>query len=170
MAANEVDAALALSRDQIGPALLALREDQWFERKGAQIEAKALGAPLVAFANAEGGVVIIGVGNSKVQGLNKVASKINEYRQASFDFTNPPVRASFEQIPCVNDDGEPDLVLVIRIDPAERVHELKNGDCYLRIGDETRRLNFAQRQELEFDKGQSQFDGHAATGAALLRC
>lgn len=162
MTANEVGAALALPRDEVGAALLALREDQWFDRKGAQIEAKALGPPLVAFANAEGGVVLVGLSNGKVQGLNKVAPKINQYRQAPFDFTNPPVRASFEQIPCINDEGESDEVLVIRIDPAERVHELKNGDCYLRIGDETRKLTFAQRQELEFDKGQSQFDGHAA--------
>lgn len=167
MTANEVDAALAVPRDEVGAALLALREDQWFDRKGARIAAKDLGPPLIAFANTEGGVVIVGLGNGKVQGLNKVASRINEYRQAPFDFTSPPVRVSFEQVPCINDDGENDEVLAIRIDPAERVHELKNGDCYLRIGDETRKLNFAQRQELEFDKGQSQFDGHAAPGVNI---
>lgn len=42
--------------------------------------------------------------------------------------------------------------------PSERVHELTNGDCYLRVGDESRKLRFADRRELEYDKGQAQFD------------
>ena len=41
---------------------------------------------------------------------------------------------------------------------------MKNGDTYLRVGDESRKLNFTQRQELEFDKGQSQYDGMAIAG------
>jgi hypothetical protein len=33
MAVNQVDAALALPAQEIGAALLALHEDQWFDRK-----------------------------------------------------------------------------------------------------------------------------------------
>jgi len=44
------------------------------------------------------------------------------------------------------------------------VHELTNGEVYLRVGDESRRLGFAARQELQFDKGQSQYDGQPAPG------
>ena len=40
----------------------------------------------------------------------------------------------------------------------------KTGECFLRIGDETRKLSYAQRQELEFDKGQAQFDGFPCRG------
>lgn len=167
MTANEVDAALARPRVEIGAALLALREDQWFDRKGAQIAAKDLGPALVAFANAEGGAVLVGLGNGKIQGLNSVADKINAYRQTPFDHTSPPVRATFEEVLCINDKGKHDRLLVIRVDPGERVHELKNGDCYLRVGDESRKLTFAQRQELEFDKGQSIYDGHPASGITI---
>jgi ATP-dependent DNA helicase RecG len=167
MTANEVDTALALPPSDVGGALLELREDQWFDRKGAQVSAKDLGPILTAFANAEGGVVVVGLHGGNIQGTQRVAAKLNDYRQSPFDFTVPPVRTSFELIPCVNDDGDSDELLVIRVDPAERVHETQQGDCYLRIGDETRRLNFAQRQELEFDKGQSQFDGFAARDAEM---
>lgn len=38
------------------------------------------------------------------------------------------------------------------------------GDCYLRVGDESKRLNFAQRQELEFDRGAMPYDGTPVTG------
>lgn len=36
-----------------------------------------------------------------------------------------------------------------------------NGDCYLRVGDESRKLNYSQRRELTYDKGTAQFDGVA---------
>jgi ATP-dependent DNA helicase RecG len=57
-------------------------------------------------------------------------------------------------------------VLVIRIGPGERVHRTTAGDCYLRIGDESRRLSFTQERELLFDRGQAQYDGEAAPGVA----
>lgn len=64
-----------------------------------------------------------------------------------------------EQVGCINDAGEVDALLVIRVDPGELVHETRAGDVYLRVGDESRKLGFAARQELEFDKGQGQYDG-----------
>ncbi len=72
------------------------------------------------------------------------------------------MRARFDQQRCRNQDGETDSLLVIRVDPREVVHELTNGEVYLRVGDESRRLGFAARQELQFDKGQSQYDGQPA--------
>lgn len=164
MPTNEVDQALAAPATEVGPRLLAVDEDQWFERKNVRIAPKDLGPPLVAFANAEGGTIVIGLYKGCVQGLKAHAHRLNDFRQAPIDFTNPPVRARLNQVHCVNDRGEQDTLLVIRVEPGERVHELQNGDCYLRVGDESRKLNYHQRQELEFDKGQSQYDGFPADG------
>ncbi|CAO5162012.1 Transcriptional regulator [Frankia sp. AiPs1] len=167
MTANEVDTALAAPSDEVGLALLALPEDQWFERKSSQIAPKDLAVPLVAFANAEGGTLIVGLHSGKVQGLLTHPKKTNDFRQVPIDFTVPPVRAQFDQVTCRNLNGEIDTLLVVRVDPSERVHELRNGDCYLRIGDESRRLGFAERQELEYDKGQTHFDGMPAPGITI---
>ena len=52
-------------------------------------------------------------------------------------------------------------MLVLRVDPGERVHETTKGDVYLRVGDESRRLGYAQRRELEYDRGSTPFDGTA---------
>lgn len=157
MTTGQVDAALAAPVSDVGSRLLALPEDQWFDRKRARIAPKDLGPPLVAFANAEGGTIVVGLSDGKVQGLKD--SKLNEIRQAPIDFTSPPVRSNFSEIECINDRGEEDSLLVITVEPGERVHELKNGDCYLRVGDESRKLTYHQRQELVFDKGQSQYYG-----------
>ena len=55
MVVNQVDAALARPAGETGTALLALPEDQWFDRKSVRVSPKDLGLPLTAFANAEGG-------------------------------------------------------------------------------------------------------------------
>lgn len=159
MTANQVDAALAADRSDVGRRLLALPEDQWFDRKSIRVRAQDLDRPLTAFANAEGGVIVIGLSEGRVEGIRSHASKQNAIRQAALDFTVPPVRAHVEQVGCINDAGEVDALLVIRVDPGELVHETRAGDVYLRVGDESRKLGFAARQELEFDKGQGQYDG-----------
>ena len=164
MAVNQVDAALALPAEETGAALLALPEDQWFDRKSARILPKDLGLPLTAFANAEGGIIVIGLHDGQVEGCRQYSEKINSFRQAAIDFTVPPTRMAVSEVACVNSRGGDDLLFVIRVDPGERVHEIKTGECYLRVGDETRKLSYPQRQELEFDKGQAQYDGLPCSG------
>ena len=47
-------------------ALIAMPENQWYERKSGRIAPAALAKPLVAMANAEGGVVLVGIENGKI--------------------------------------------------------------------------------------------------------
>lgn len=164
---NQVDAALGLPTPEVGPALLAVAEDQWFDRKSARIAPKDLGPPLTAFANAEGGTIVIGLHDGKVEGCRQYQEKVNSFRQAAIDFAVPPTRVSLAEVGCVNSRGEDDFLLVIRAEPGERVHEVKSGDCYLRVGDETRKLSYHQRQELEFDKGQAQYDGFPCPNVSM---
>ena len=167
MAVNQVDAALALPARETGAALLEQHEDQWFERKSVRILPKDLGPPLTAFANAEGGIVVIGLHDGQVEGCRQHPEKINSFRQAAIDFTVPPIRLAVSEVECVNSHGHDDVLLVIRVAPSERVHEVKTGECYLRIGDETRKLSYPQRQELEFDKGQAQYEGLPCPGVTM---
>src|SRR3984885_11758539 len=167
MAVNQVDAALALPAGETGAALLALPEDQWFDRKSVRILPKDLGASLTAFANAEGGMIVIGLNDGLVEGCRQHPEKINSFRQAAIEFTVPPARMAVSEVACVNSRGQDDVLVVIRVDPGERVHEVKTGECYLRIGDETRKISYPQRQELEFDKGQAQYDGEPCPGVTI---
>lgn len=167
MSPNEVDRALALPAEQVGPAIVAVREDQWFERKSIRVAPKDLAVALVALANAEGGTVVVGVHGGEVEGVKDHTAKVNALRRASLDFTTPPVRARFEQSACTNARGEIDTLLVVRVQPGEVVHELTNGECYLRVGDASRRLGFLERQELHYDRGSAQYDGQAVAGLAV---
>ena len=131
------------------------------------IKPKELCRHLVAFGNAEGGVIVVGIQNGSVQGIRAYANQVNALRQAPLDCTQPPVRAQFATVACVNAAGAADELLVIRIAPGERVHESADSECYLRIGDESRRLTFDQRRELEYDRGQSEYDGQQATDVEI---
>lgn len=153
MYAAEVDHALAQPVDTAVALLAELPEGQWFERKSGRITPRDLAVPLVAFANAEGGCIVVGLHSGSVDAVS--TKRLNDLRQAAQDFTQPVVRARAEVL---TTSAGKDLLL-LRVDPGERVHETTHGDCYLRVGDESRRLGFAQRQELEYDRGGAPFDG-----------
>lgn len=156
MRAGEIDSILALPPDEAVEHLATVPESQWFERKSGRISARDLAKPLVGLANAEGGVVVVGIEDGSAVGTTSKAA--NALRQAAIDHTRPTVRTRITEIEAAAEGP----LLVIRVDPSEHVHETGNGDCFLRIGDETRRLTFAQRQELEFDRGPQAYDGTAA--------
>lgn len=148
-----------LSAERIA-ALLSRGEDQWFERKSGRIAPRDLAETLVALANAEGGTVAVGLHAGQVDGV--ADDRANPLRQAAQDFTVPVVRAEVEEF----QDPQGARILVYRVAPSQRVHETAKGDCFLRVGDESVRLRFTQRQELEHDRGPEPFDG-TPSGAGL---
>lgn len=156
MSSSEVDLALALPAGEVADALLKLPEGQWFERKSGRISAKDAAIPLIAMANADGGVLVVGLSSGAVDGVSP--KRVNELRQAAIDHTAPPVRARVTELRLPPDPDAAKTILVIRVDPGEHVHTLTNGTCYLRVGDESRRLSLQQQQELTFDRGSASFD------------
>ncbi len=155
MPSADVDKALALPPDEVADALLGLPEDQWFERKSARIKQAALGDTLVGFANADGGVVVVGLHDGRVEGVSRLGRGINELQQAAMDRTVPTVAATSRLLPC----GGGEHLLVFEIRPAAGVvHANVRDEVFLRVGDENRRLTFAQRQELSFDRGRDAYE------------
>jgi len=135
------------------------REDQWFDRKSITVSADKLANLMVSFANADGGTILIGVeDDGRITGVSKHAEHLNALRQVPLDKTVPPVRARYQHLPCTNDNGEPDEVLLIEIDPADRVHRTNRGTVYVRHGDQTRSLDESAVVELTYDRGEHRFD------------
>ena len=56
------------------------KEDQTFDCKSIQIDPKALAVPIVAMANADGGVLAIGVSDKTrtLEGVDQHTEKLNE--------------------------------------------------------------------------------------------
>lgn len=166
MSATSVSTALALPPSAVGPALLALPEDQWFDRKAVTVGREKLAQLEVAFANAEGGVAVVGLSEGRVDGTRRAPDRVNALRQAAFDLTVPVVPHRIDAVACVNAAGEPDELLAVWVEPGTQVHATNKDEVFLRVGDATRRLTFDQRRELLFDKGQAAYETHAVDGAA----
>lgn len=158
MTAGAIDVALAAEPTQRAKHLLALPESQWFDRKSVRIEPKKLAESIVAFANADGGTIVVGLSDGKVEGVDSGPKRLNDLMQAAVDFTDPTVPTQMHLYECVRDDGESDHLLVIEVPPGRNVYATNRDEAYLRLGDESRKLSFAQRRELFYDKSQSSFE------------
>ena len=154
-----VTRALALPAEDVGAALLDIVEDQWFDRKSNRIQPHELGDKLIGFGNADGGIVVVGLHNGIVEGIDGLgARRLNDFQQVPIDHAEPPLLVHTRLVDCVNRRGEPDHLLVFEIDPGTSVHRNRRDVVFLRVGDENRRLTYAQRRELEYDKGQSWYE------------
>ena len=152
------ESALNGSPLRVGPRLLELPEDQWLERKSSRVAAKDLAKALIGFANADGGIVVVGLAEGEVEGVDDHPGRLNALLQANIDFCTPPVRANHRFVACVDGDGLALRLLVFEVDSSPTVHTNQRDEVFLRVGDETRRLTFAQRQELLYDKGQASYE------------
>jgi ATP-dependent DNA helicase RecG len=167
MGTTLVERAITGPIEEVGPRLLELLEDQWFERKSARVAARDLANTLIGFANADGGMVVVGLHDGTVEGIDGDPSRQNGHRQANLDFCVPPVPAHIQLPDCINEQGKPDRLLVVDVEPSEIVHANKRDEVFLRVGDETRRLSFSQRQELLYDKGQSSYEIRPLAGVGF---
>ena len=158
MSTVAVEQALALPPTDRGRVLLTLDEDQWFDRKSSRIAARDLATSLIALANAEGGLVVIGLSNGQIEGVDAAEARKSDWQQAAFDYTVPTIRCATRLIDCVTSAGEANHLLVIEVETSEGVHANQRNEVFLRVGDENRKLTFAQRQELHYDKGQTTYE------------
>lgn len=155
---STVEQALERPPDAVGRALLELREGQWFDRKSVRIKPQRLAETLVGMGNAEGGTIVVGLTDTEVEGVDNEPDRLNELRQAHMQHTVPPVRTGARLVACRNHAGRADHLLVLDVRSGEAVHATGSDVCFLRVRDETRKLTFQQRQELQYDKGFAQFD------------
>lgn len=151
-----VERVLQLPPEEIGEALLDLTETQWFERKSGRVSAKKAAETAIAFANAEGGTLVVGVSNGVVDGVTP--KLLNDLQQMALDHTDPPVPARVDVVDAVH-EGERHRIAVIKVGVGDQVvHTTKADKVFLRVGDENRDLSYAQRRELTFDRGQASYE------------
>ena len=153
-----IERLLALPPERLTELLLAEPEGQWFDRKSARVAARDLSKPLVAMANSEGGMIVVGLFDGRCEGVNGRPSAHNQWRQAGVDYTQPPVRFEVVPLECVNHRGTSDHLLAFVIPPGNQLHTTARDEVFLRVGDEDRRLSFEQRVELRYDRGDTTFE------------
>lgn len=153
--------------------LLSQPEDQWFDRKSFKIQPKDLAKALVAFANAEGGIIAVGITDRTLDGLPS-AKQANQLRQAPHEFTDPTTRYKVKIVdipdpgPHSSSTNGPAQIYLFHVFPTENVHYTTAGECYLRVGDQTQKLKADDILELRYTKGEQTFDSTEVSGADVV--
>lgn len=151
--------------------LLEEDENKYFDRKSAQIKSSELADLISAFANAEGGTIVIGISDRKrrLEGINRVGTnKINDFVNAPKDCCKPmPVYAE-EFIDIVNEDGQEDRLLLLHINTAvNQIIRTNNDSTFLRIGDRTKEIKGSDLKNLEYSKATSHYEDELNMEAEL---
>ena len=145
------------------------KEDQTFDCKSIQIEPKALAIPIVAFANADGGVIAIGVSDKSrnIEGVNQYIEKLNELLRVPFDFCDPSISVTCSYVPCTDKDGKENRILLMQIPASSSLHTNQADEAFMRVGDKSRKLAFDERVQLMYDKGERSFEDTVVYGASI---
>ena len=132
------------------------RENQYFDRKSARIKPTEVARHLVAFSNANGGILAIGIeDNGKITGFNyDKANSINDFLYVPFSCCQVNLMIETEII-----DVNGKQILLFFIDSVENnVIKTSDNKVYLRIGDKSKLLTHNEITQLEYDKGDRSFE------------
>ena len=145
------------------------KEDQTFDCKSIQIDPKSLAVPIVAMANADGGVIAIGVSDKTrtIEGVDQQTDKLNELLRVPLDFCNPSIPVTCSYLPCTDKNGNENHVLLMEIPASMYLHTNQADEAFMRVGDKSRKLTFDERVQLMYDKGERFYEDTAVYGATV---
>ena len=146
-------------------------ENKYFDRKSAQIRPVELAPVISAFANAEGGTVVLGISDKtrRLEGINFAGEdKINEFINAPKAFCKPMPRFHEEFVEIINAADEPDRLLLLHISAStDRVIRTNNDKTYLRIGDKTHEMLGENLRNLEYSKSSRHYEDEISQNAGI---
>lgn len=145
------------------------KEDQTFDCKSIQIDPKALAVPIVAMANADGGILAIGISDKtrRIEGINQYIQQVNELLRVPMDFCIPSVRVHYDYLPCVDCEGNENRILLMYVPASSHLHTNQADEAFMRVGDKSRKLGFDERMQLMYDKGERNYEDESTYGATI---
>lgn len=151
--------------------ILSEPENKIFDLKSSRIKPSDLGPIISAFANAEGGTIVIGVSDKtrSVEGVNSLsATKLNDLISAPKNYCRPMPRYNEEFIDAVNINGEYDQLLLLHIGASvDQIIRTNNESTFLRIGDRTVEIKGDDLRTLEYTKSIRHFEDEICADARL---
>lgn len=155
--------------------LLAMREWQVFECKRATIRPSHALVPIVALANAEGGLFVLGLedpdkasGEARLSGISEYPDNVGELLNLIPKTIPPPIATlRQEEVPIINNQGQPDRLIVFVVPKSPEVHSTLDGDTYLRRGRSNRKLTASEIVRLKYAKGELHVEDEPAPQVTL---
>ena len=146
-------------------------ENKLFDRKSSKVKASDIAPIISAFANADGGTIVIGVADKtrKIEGVNGIDSDaINNLIAAPKDVCVPMPQYKEEFLQVINDKGEQDQLLLLHIEASsEQIIRTTSGATYLRVADRTKELRGDDLRNLEYSKSVRHFEDECHPDATV---
>lgn len=155
--------------------LLDTQEWQSFECKRAAAQPAKLLETVVAFANSDGGFLVIGLedpakaqGEKRLLGISENPDNISDFLRLIEKEITPPLHSwdKFE-IEIINARKLKDALVVVHIKKSNEVHSLKKGDTYIRKGNQNIKIGSQEIIRLQYEKGSVRFESES-TGIATF--
>ena len=145
-------------------------ENLIFDRKSIMSKPSILAEDISAFANAEGGALVIGISNDKelegIGALNEV--KLNDFIEAPRTTCKPMPHYDYEFMPIINKRGEKDKLLLLHIYPSQTcLIRTAKDDTFLRIGDRSVPMKGESLRLLEYEKQLQRFEERVCEEATI---
>lgn len=145
-------------------------ENLYLDRKRAKISNQDLANEIASFANANGGIVALGITDEgKIEGFNPYGiNKLNECQKVVTNYLKPTPNYSVELIEIKNDKNEIDNVVLFHIEPAVNFIVRNNKEeVYLRQGDSSIKLNSEQIRSLEYERRERNFESEVLSETSI---
>lgn len=142
------------------------REWQSFECKRAAVQPHKLLETVVAFANTDGGFIVVGLedpskahGEKRLIGISENLDYVSEFLKLISKEIDPPIRLwnKFE-LSIKNTRGVKDSLLVVNVKKSNDVHSLKKGDTFVRQGRQNVKIGSQEIMRLQYEKGAVKFE------------
>ena len=146
------------------------KEDKYYERKSAKLDPKKIVKHIIAFANADGGILVVGIEDvGTLSGFSYDGAKsIGEFERAIYQQTIPNPKFTLHRESIINSMGAKDEILIINIDSSHnRIIRSTSDKVYLRMGDSSVELTYDQVKALEYDKGERYFEDMEILNASI---
>ena len=147
--------------DALVDQLLVLDEEYRFECKRLAGKPTSALETIVAFANSDGGFLILGLddpgkakGRARVYGVEENLMAVDELRRAVDTRMTPELPGvSWRRVGCTLRDGQPGSILVVSVPKSLKVHSIVGDGTFVRLGKSNKEIVASEINELCFARG-----------------
>ena len=151
--------------------LVGSYEGSYFDRKNAKIDLKNLANIIASFANANGGLVAVGIDDDGViSGFEAIGEdKFNNFLKIlSTSYFKVVPKCLIEVISVNNINNKEDKIILYHVDPSvNKVIRNSKDEVYLRQGDSSNKLDSNQIKILEYERNETVFEDEIVVKASL---
>ena len=159
-----IDLSPAQAADRIA-ALLAAHESRALDYKRISGKQGRMFEAICAFANSEGGLLVIGIGDAKALkpgdkpqsrlfGIEENPEGFDDFRRELLNrFTPAITRLHWLCLPCTLHNGQPGHVVLLRVEKSDQIHSVVGNGTWTRMDASNREMSAAEIADLAYQRG-----------------